>query len=101
MKRFSLVAVGAMAGAAIGLSGVSAQAEETLNVLTAGSQNMVDYVTDYLAPLFESQNPGVKVVVAGTGPGASGSQKIFEKLEAQKQAGKDAWDVDVAVVHQQ
>lgn len=101
MKRFNLIAVGAVAGAAIGLANVSAQAQETLNVLTAGSQNMVDYVNDYLAPLFESQNPGVKVVVAGTGPGASGSQKIFEKLEAQKKAGSDVWDVDVAVVHQQ
>ncbi len=101
MKRLSQITVGAMAGAAIGLTGMPAQAQTTLNVLTAGSQNMVDYVNDYLAPLFESQNPGVKVVVAGTGPGASGSQKILEKLDAQKKAGKEVWDVDVAVVHQQ
>ncbi|HET6522058.1 MAG TPA: extracellular solute-binding protein, partial [Geminicoccaceae bacterium] len=35
-----------------------------------------------------------------TGPGDAGSQKIYEKLEAQKAAGAEAWDVDVAVVHQ-
>jgi ABC-type uncharacterized transport system YnjBCD substrate-binding protein len=77
-----------------------ARAETILNVVTAGSENMVDYVTDYLGPLFEQQNPGVKVNVSGTGPGDAGSQKIFEKLDAQMQAGVDAWDVDVAVVHQ-
>ena len=37
---------------------------------------------------------------AGTGPGDAGSQKIYEKLAAQQQAGAEAWDVDVAVVHQ-
>jgi ABC-type uncharacterized transport system YnjBCD substrate-binding protein len=45
-------------------------------------------------------NPGVKVRAVGTGPGDSGSQKIYEKLEAQNKAGSAAWDVDVAVVHQ-
>lgn len=85
---------------AIGLLAQPAQAETTINVLTAGSQNMVDYVTDYLGPMFEAANPGVKVRAVGTGPGDAGSQKIFEKLEAQKKAGSDAWDVDVAVVHQ-
>ena len=73
---------------------------QTLNVVSAGSQNMVDYVTDYLGPMFEAQNPGVTVRVTGTGPGDAGSQKIFEKLDAQKKAGNEAWDVDVAVVHQ-
>ena len=87
----AIVAVGLVAGSA------SAQ---TLNVITAGSQNMVDYVNDYLGPLFEEQNPGVTVRVAGTGPGDAGSQKIFEKLDAQAKAGSTAWDVDVAVVHQ-
>ncbi len=100
MKKLGLIAASVVAGAAFSLSAVPAQAQ-TLNVLSAGSQNMVDYVTDFLAPLFEEQNPGVKVVVAGTGPGASGSQKIFEKLDAQMKAGIEEWDVDVAVVHQQ
>ena len=77
-------------------STVSAQ---TLNVATAGDQNMVDYVKDYLAPIFEKQHPGVKIVAVGTGPGDGGSQKIYEKLEAQKSANAPA-DFDVIVVHQ-
>ena len=34
-------------------------AQTTLNVVTAGDQNMVDYVNNYLAPKFEAMNPGV------------------------------------------
>src|SRR5437868_14719650 len=78
----------------------STQAQTTLNVATAGDQNMVDYVNNYLAPKFEKMNPGVKVRAVGTGPGDSGSQKIYEKLSAQQKAGSATWDVDVAVVHQ-
>ncbi len=98
MKPLAYLKIAAAAGLAFGLAG-AAQAQ-TINVITAGSQNMVDYVTDYLGPLFEQQNPGVSVRAAGTGPGDAGSQKIFEKLDAQMKAGTDAWDVDVAVVHQ-
>ncbi len=93
-----------LASAAAGLLanfGVGPAAAETvLNVITAGSENMVDYVTDYLGPKFEQMNPGVRVQVSGTGPGDAGSQKIYEKLAAQQQAGSEQWDVDVAVVHQ-
>ena len=78
----------------------SVQADTTLNVVTAGDQNMVDYVNNYLAPRFEKMNPGVKVRAVGTGPGDAGSQKIYEKLSAQSKAGAAAWDVDVAVIHQ-
>ncbi|MGI9332933.1 MAG: extracellular solute-binding protein [Gammaproteobacteria bacterium] len=85
-----------LVGAACG----PASAETTLNVATAGSQNMVDYVTDYLGPMFEQSHPGVKVRAVGTGPGDAGSQKIYEKLSAQSKAGTATWDVDVAVVHQ-
>lgn len=77
----------------------TAQAQ-TLNVATAGDQNMVDYIKDYLGPMFEKANPGVKVVAVGTGPGDGGSQKIYEKLDAQKKANADKWDFDVVVVHQ-
>ena len=78
-----------------------AMAQDTvLNVATAGSENMVDYVTDYLGPLFEETHPGVRVNVVGTGPGDAGSQAIYEKLSAQAAAGVEAWDIDVAVVHQ-
>jgi putative spermidine/putrescine transport system substrate-binding protein len=75
-------------------------AQTTLNVITAGDQNMVDYVNNYLAPKFEAMNPGVKVRAVGTGPGDAGSQKIYEKLSAQQKAGSNEWDVDVAVIHQ-
>ena len=87
-------------GAAAILIASPAVAQTTVNVATAGDQNMVDYVKDYLAPMFEKANPGVKVVAVGTGPGDSGSQKIFEKLDAQKKAGTEKWDFDVVVIHQ-
>lgn len=89
--------------AAIGLTQFSglAHAEITLNVASAGSQNMVDYVKTYLAPKFEATHPGVKVNVVGTGPGDAGSHKIMEKLSAQNDSGLAKWDIDVAVVHQQ
>ncbi|HYR00427.1 MAG TPA: ABC transporter substrate-binding protein, partial [Casimicrobiaceae bacterium] len=75
MKRLlSLVA------AALALAALPAVAQTTLNVVTAGDQNMVDYVNNYLGPKFEAMNPGVKVRAVGTGPGDAGSQKIYEKL---------------------
>ncbi|MDV7106277.1 extracellular solute-binding protein [Vibrio sp. TH_r3] len=76
------------------------QAETTLNVASAGSQNMVEYVKTYLAPKFEATHPGVKINVIGTGPGDAGSHKILEKLSAQSKSNLDTWDIDVAVVHQ-
>src|SRR5438045_7005479 len=88
-----------LAVAALGVA-ASAPSAQTLNVITAGDQNMVDYVNNYLAPKFEKMNPGVKVRAVGTGPCDSGSRKILEKLEAQQKAGSAAWDGDVAVVHQ-
>ena len=86
---------------ALGTVSFGAQAQVTLNVISGGSQNMVDYVTDYLGPLFEKQNPGVKVNVVGTGPDDADSQKIMEKLQAQKSAGMATWDTDVIVPNQQ
>ncbi len=94
----SIVLGGLLLG--LGVAGAPVTAQTILNVNTAGSQNMVDYVTDYLGPMFEKMHPGVKVRAVGTGPGDAGSQKIFEKLSAQKNAGAQTWDVDVAVVHQ-
>jgi putative spermidine/putrescine transport system substrate-binding protein len=75
-------------------------AQTTLNVVTAGDQNMVDYITNYLGPKFEKMNPGVKVRAVGTGPGDAGSNKIYEKLSAQSKANVKEWDTDVAVIHQ-
>ena len=73
---------------------------ETLTVYTGGSQNMVEYVTDYLGPIFEEQNPGITVRTVGTGPGDAGSQKIMQKIEAEKAAGKAQWNIDVIVANQ-
>jgi len=88
--------------AAIGLTQFTniAHAETVLNVATAGSQNMVDYVKTYLAPKFEAMHPDVKVKVVGTGPGDAGSHNISEKLSAQNDSNQAQWDIDVAVVHQ-
>ncbi|MBI1218301.1 MAG: extracellular solute-binding protein [Rhodobacteraceae bacterium] len=84
---------------ALGLTAGTAGATE-LTVATAGDQNMVDYINQYLAPIFEQQNPGDTVRAVGTGPGDAGSQKILERFQAQADAGVTSWDTDVAVVHQ-
>lgn len=84
---------------AFGVSLSPAFAQE-LTVLTAGDQNMVDYVNEYLGPLFEAEHPGVTVRAVGTGPGDAGSQKILERFEAQAGANAAVWDTDVAVVHE-
>ncbi|MDH4181254.1 MAG: extracellular solute-binding protein [Betaproteobacteria bacterium] len=95
LRTLAAAAVAALFAVALPAAG-----QTTLNVVTAGDQNMVDYVNDFLAPRFEKANPGVKVRAVGTGPGDAGSQKIYEKLSAQQKANAAAWDVDVAVVHQ-
>src|SRR5260370_40742116 len=48
--------------------------------------------------MFEKDHPGVTVKAVGTGPGDGGSQKIYEKLEAEK--NNSSWDIDVAAIHQ-
>ncbi|MGH6859828.1 MAG: extracellular solute-binding protein, partial [Phyllobacterium sp.] len=83
----------------LGLAAGPAAAAD-LTVLTAGDQNMVDYINDYLGPLFEKENPGTKVRTIGTGPGDAGSQKIVERFDAQSKANVEKWDADVAVVHE-
>jgi ABC-type uncharacterized transport system YnjBCD substrate-binding protein len=77
-----------------------AAAQTKLTVVTAGDQNMVDYINEYLGPRFERDNPGTSVRAIGTGPGDAGSQMIYERLAAQERAGAKTSDVDVAVVHQ-
>src|ERR687889_587960 len=89
-----------LAAIAAGAFTLPAHVQQTLVVATAGDQNMVDYVKDYLGPMFEKTHPGVKVNAVGTGPGDAGSQKIYEKLEAQKKGGAARSDFDVVVIHQ-
>ncbi len=93
MKRLTYAAF------AITLAALPLKAEE-LTVATAGDQNMVDYVNQYLGPLFEKTYPGNTVRAVGTGPGDAGSQKILERFDAQQAAGSTKWDIDVAVVHE-
>lgn len=83
----------------LGLSTSPLMAKD-LTVITAGDQNMVDYINQYLGPLFEQRNPGVTVRAVGTGPGDAGSQKVLERFDAQAQAKVEQWDADVAVVHE-
>ena len=45
--------------------------------------------------MFEKTQPGREGRAVGTGPGDAGSQKIYEKLEAQKKGGAATSDVDV------
>src|SRR2546423_4263041 len=97
MKVRLLLAATALALAGGYAGGIGAQ---TLNVVTAGDQNMVDYVNNYLAPKCEGMDQGAKVRAVGGGPGDAGSQKIYEKLSAQQKENVAEWDVDVAVVHQ-
>ena len=87
-----------LAGTLIGATGPAVA--QKITVMTAGDQNMVDYVNEFLAPKFEAANPGVTVTAVGTGPGDAGSQMIYERLAAQASAGTESADVDVAVVHQ-
>ena len=95
--RKTILAALLAAGAMIAPAGAQ---QQVLNVATAGDQNMVDYIKDYLGPMFEKKNPGVKVNAVGTGPGDAGSQKIYEKLDAQKKGGAAKSDFDVVVIHQ-
>ncbi len=83
----------------LGLSTSPLMAKD-LTVITAGDQNMVDYINQYLGPLFEQKNPGITVRAVGTGPGDAGSQKVLERFDAQAQAKVEQWDADVAVVHE-
>ena len=56
MQRRSLFTGAAGLALAIGLAG-PATAETMLKVMTAGDQNMVDYVNEFLAPKFEAEIP--------------------------------------------
>lgn len=71
-----------------------------IQIATAGDTNMTELQEKAVIPDFKKGNASAEVNVVGTGPGDAGSQKIFEKLKAQKDAGKKEWDIDVAIVHQ-
>ena len=63
MQRVGII-VGALTAIAVGQLAAAqpaGQKRATLNLVTAGDQNMVDYVKDYLGPMFEKEHPGVTV----------------------------------------
>lgn len=68
--------------------------------VTAGDVNMLALGQNVFAPEFKKRFPNVDVLSVHTGPGDAGSRLIFEKLMAEKAAGKPHWDIDVAMVHQ-
>lgn len=72
----------------------------SLVYMTAGDVNMLALGQNVLAPEFKKKYPEVDVRTVHTGPGEAGSRLIFEKLKSEKDAGKETWDVDVAMVHQ-
>lgn len=71
-----------------------------LNVVTAGDTNMEELLAQAIGVDFKNANSNVSLNVVGTGAGDAGSQNIHAKLKAQKEAGKEEWDMDVAIVHQ-
>ncbi len=81
---------------------VEVPAEEMeLVYMTAGDVNMLALAQNLLAAEFKEEvNPNVNLRTIHTGPGEAGSRLIFEKLMADKEAGKEMGDVDVAMVHQ-
>jgi putative spermidine/putrescine transport system substrate-binding protein len=81
---------------------VPAEEEVELVYMTAGDVNMLALAQNLLAATFkEDVNPNVNLRSIHTGPGEAGSRLIFEKLMADKEAGREVGDVDVAMVHQQ
>jgi ABC-type uncharacterized transport system YnjBCD substrate-binding protein len=68
--------------------------------MTAGDVNMLALGQNVLGPGFTAKNPKVSIMTIHTGPGNAGSQQIFEKLLAEKKAGKKVSDIDVALVHE-
>jgi ABC-type uncharacterized transport system YnjBCD substrate-binding protein len=73
----------------------SRRGQTTLNVVTAGDQNMVDYVNNYLGPKFEAMNPGVKVRASAPVPAIGFAEDLREAVGAAE-SRHAAWDTDVA-----
>ncbi|NQS90038.1 extracellular solute-binding protein [Patescibacteria group bacterium] len=68
--------------------------------MTAGDVNMLALGQHVLGPEFSKKYPDITVMTVHVGPGNAGSRRIFEKILADKEVGKEVWDVDVAMIHQ-
>ena len=97
-----LVAVVAGCGGKSSTGPADGKQAVSLNISTAGDTNMVELQKEAVLPAYKQKNPNLNVsaTVFGTGTGDAGSRNIYTKLKAQKEAGKDKWDIDVAIVHQ-
>ena len=75
-------------------------AQVRLVYMTAGDVNMLALGQNVIGPQLLAKYPNIAVMTVHTGPGNAGSQRIYEKLEAESLSNKETWDVDVAMVHQ-
>ena len=78
-----------------------AAAQQTLNVVTAGDQNMVDYVKDYLGPKFEkieSRREGARGRHRARATPAR--RRSTRSSPRSRRRGAATWDFDVVVIHQ-
>jgi ABC-type uncharacterized transport system YnjBCD substrate-binding protein len=102
MKRTGILLLMLLLIVQFSFSGGSQEAEgkTKLIYMTAGDSNMLALGQNVIGPQFSAENPGVSVMTIHTGPGNAGSQRIYEKILAESESGKESWDVDVAMVHQ-
>lgn len=102
MKRTVILLLMLLLIVQAGFSGGSQEAEgkTKLIYMTAGDSNMLALGQNVIGPQFSAENPDVSVMTIHTGPGNAGSQRIYEKILAESESGKENWDVDVAMVHQ-
>ena len=70
---------------------------QTLTVITAGDQNMVDYINDYLGAALRGAESGRDGARRRHRPGR---RRLAEDLRALAAKASESGDVDVAVVHQ-
>ncbi len=99
MKKLLIMTLIVMLSATLVFAGGKSEKEKIV-LMTAGDSNMLAFQQNVLAPQFTEINPETGVMPVHTGPGNAGSQRIYEKLLAESKSNKEAWDVDVAVVHQ-
>ena len=97
MKFRSLLSIAALAVSAA----APAAGETTLNVVTAGDQNMVDYVNDYLGPKFEKDESGREGARRRHRARATPARRRSSRSSTRsRRPAPPTWDIDVAVVHQ-
>ena len=101
MKRvISVLCILMFSSALIFAGGSQDSGKEKLVLMTAGDSNMLAFQQNVMAPQFSEANPDISIMPVHTGPGNAGSQRIYEKLLAEFEAGRENSDVDIAVVHQ-